>query len=76
MLLERQEMLYARQSELKALFEACKGSGDPVTKEASTIVENWSGPFEWDSEADDVRFNFFGIPQYRENQREASTLLG
>ncbi|XP_035543183.1 ATP-dependent DNA helicase Q-like 2 isoform X1 [Juglans regia] len=69
-LLERQEKLYERQTELKALLEACEGSGDPVADGASATVENWSGPFEWDSKADDVRFNVFGIPTYRENQRE------
>uniref|UniRef100_A0A2N9E2A6 DNA 3'-5' helicase n=1 Tax=Fagus sylvatica TaxID=28930 RepID=A0A2N9E2A6_FAGSY len=70
MLLERQEKLYDRQSELKALLEACKGLKDPVTKAASSTVEDWSGPFHWDSEADDVRFNVFGISAYRANQRE------
>ncbi|XP_059441357.1 ATP-dependent DNA helicase Q-like 2 isoform X3 [Corylus avellana] len=70
MLLEQQEKLHERQSELKTLLEACKGSGDPVTDDASTTVENWSGQFEWDSEADDVRFNVFGISTYRANQRE------
>ncbi|KAM3686550.1 hypothetical protein ACB098_10G010400 [Castanea mollissima] len=70
MLLEQQEKLYDRQSELKALLEACKGLGDPVTDGASSTVENWSGPFEWDSEADDIRFNVFGISAYRANQRE------
>ncbi|KAG6688031.1 hypothetical protein I3842_11G103800 [Carya illinoinensis] len=69
-LLERQEKLYERQTELKTLLEACEGSGDPVADGASATVENWSGPFEWDSKADDVRFNVFGIPTYRENQRE------
>ena len=76
MLLEQQEKLYDRQSELKALLEACKGSRDPVTDGASSTVENWSGPFEWDSEADDMRFNVFGISAYRANQREVSSLLG
>jgi ATP-dependent DNA helicase Q1 len=75
MLLERQEKLYDRQSELKALLEACKGLKDPVTKAASSTVEDWSGPFHWDSEADDVRFNVFGISAYRANQREVTALL-
>ncbi|KAF3448946.1 hypothetical protein FNV43_RR09665 [Rhamnella rubrinervis] len=70
MLLERQETLYERKSELKALLEASKGSGDPAENSASTTAENWSGSFEWDSEADDVRFNVFGILSYRANQRE------
>lgn len=75
-LLERQEKLYERQTELKTLLEACEGSGDPVADGASATVENWSGPFEWDSKADDVRFNVFGIPTYRENQREVGAVLG
>jgi ATP-dependent DNA helicase Q1 len=74
MLLEQQEKLYERQSELKTLLEACRASGNPVTDDASTTVENWSGQFEWDSEADDVRFNVFGISTYRANQREVNSL--
>ncbi|KAL5581317.1 hypothetical protein UlMin_013759 [Ulmus minor] len=70
MLLERQETLYERQSEIKALLEASKESGDRVKDNTSTTVENWSGAFKWDSEADDVRFNVFGISTYRANQRE------
>ncbi|XP_034709082.1 ATP-dependent DNA helicase Q-like 2 isoform X2 [Vitis riparia] len=69
-LLDRQEKLHERQSELKILLEACKGSGSPVKDGASIAVENWSGPFEWDAQADDVRFNIFGISAYRANQRE------
>ncbi|GKV10548.1 hypothetical protein SLEP1_g21893 [Rubroshorea leprosula] len=69
-LLERQEMLYERQSELKALLEACQESGSPVKDGAATAVENWSGAFEWDSRADDIRLNVFGISTYRANQRE------
>ncbi|BBH02719.1 RECQ helicase L2 [Prunus dulcis] len=68
-LLDQQERLYERQSELKAILEACKESGYPVNG-ASTTVEDWSGPFEWDSQADDTRFNIFGISAYRANQRE------
>lgn len=69
-LLDRQEKLHERQSELKTLLEACKGSGSPVKDGASVAVENWSGPFDWDAQADDVRFNIFGISTYRANQRE------
>ncbi|GLT73960.1 hypothetical protein SLA2020_457870 [Shorea laevis] len=69
-LLERQEKLYERQSELKALLEACQESGSPVKDGAATAVENWSGAFEWDSRADDIRLNVFGISTYRANQRE------
>ncbi|KAM6550420.1 hypothetical protein CsatB_000228 [Cannabis sativa] len=69
-LLEKQERLYQRQSELKTLLEAAKGSTNNVNDSTPTVVENWSGSFEWDSEADDIRFNIFGISSYRANQRE------
>ncbi|XP_059663039.1 ATP-dependent DNA helicase Q-like 2 isoform X2 [Cornus florida] len=69
-LLDRQEKLYERQSELKALFEDCNASGSTGNDGTSVTAENWSGPFEWDSQADDVRFNVFGISTYRANQRE------
>ncbi|XP_028793658.1 mediator of RNA polymerase II transcription subunit 34 isoform X2 [Neltuma alba] len=70
-LIERQEQLHERKSELKAILEACEESGNQVSDGApSAAVENWSGPFEWDSEADDVRLNIFGISTYRANQRE------
>ncbi|GMN40568.1 hypothetical protein TIFTF001_009782 [Ficus carica] len=69
-LLERQERLYDRKSELKALLEATKGSVHQVKDGTSTTVENWSGSFAWDSEVDNVRFNVFGISTYRANQRE------
>ncbi|XVE53924.1 hypothetical protein DITRI_Ditri03aG0041000 [Diplodiscus trichospermus] len=63
-LLERQEKLYQRQSELKTLLETCPL---PVT---TVPAEDWSGPFDWDSRADDIRLNVFGISSYRPNQRE------
>ncbi|KAK7407033.1 hypothetical protein VNO78_08673 [Psophocarpus tetragonolobus] len=69
-LIERQENLYERKSELSAILEACKESGKEASNVASSAVENWSGPFDWDSEADDVRLNVFGISSYRANQRE------
>nr|XP_011465145.1 PREDICTED: mediator of RNA polymerase II transcription subunit 34 isoform X2 [Fragaria vesca subsp. vesca] len=68
-LLDQQERLYERQSELQALLQASKDSGSPVIG-ASTAAEDWSGSFKWDSRADDVRFNVFGISTYRANQRE------
>lgn len=69
-LLEQQEKLCERQSELKALLEQNESSRKHGVDEASVSSENWSGSFEWDSEADDVRFNVFGISAYRANQRE------
>ncbi|KAL8536656.1 hypothetical protein ACS0TY_012012 [Phlomoides rotata] len=69
-LLEQQEKLCERQSELKALLEQNESSRKHGVDEVSVSLENWSGQFEWDSEADDVRFNVFGISAYRANQRE------
>ncbi|KAI3848093.1 hypothetical protein MKX03_035762 [Papaver bracteatum] len=69
-LLDRQEKLYERQSELKSLLDECKTFGSPSGVGVPLPVENWSGQFEWDSKADEVRFNTFGIPTYRANQRE------
>lgn len=72
-LLDRQDELYQRQSELKALLESCESSSrrSPGKNDGSSdCSENWSGTFEWDSHADDIRFNVFGIPTYRANQRE------
>ncbi|XP_034569350.1 ATP-dependent DNA helicase Q-like 2 isoform X1 [Setaria viridis] len=66
-LLDRQEELYERQSQLKALLEVSKKSRNNST---SVILEDWSGSFPWDSRADDTRFNVFGITSYRSNQRE------
>ncbi|KAG6391379.1 hypothetical protein SASPL_149133 [Salvia splendens] len=69
-LLEQQENLHERQSELKALLEHNELSRSHGGDEASVSVENWSWTFEWDSQADDVRLNVFGISAYRANQRE------
>ncbi|XP_022158054.1 mediator of RNA polymerase II transcription subunit 34 isoform X3 [Momordica charantia] len=71
-LLEHQDNLYQRKSELKSLLELCKETEDSDThgKGTSTSQENWSGSFKWDSEADNVKLNIFGISTYRANQRE------
>lgn len=71
-LLERQDNLYQRKSELQSLLELCKETEDSVSKGTgtSTNSENWSGSFKWDSEADDIKLNIFGISSYRANQRE------
>ncbi|CAN0840597.1 ATP-dependent DNA helicase Q-like 2 [Linum grandiflorum] len=69
-LFDRQETLEERQSDLRALLEACKASGSPAHGCQATTSENWSGSFEWDSRAEDVRLNVFGISSYRANQRE------
>nr|XP_043629447.1 ATP-dependent DNA helicase Q-like 2 [Erigeron canadensis] len=69
-LLDKQEKLYEKQSELKAVLENCQELENPEKDNAIPQVENWSGSFEWDNEADDIRFNIFGIPTYRANQKE------
>lgn len=71
-MLNRQEKLYEKQSELKALLEAFEAPSGSIKDDPSTSVEDWSGSFEWDARADDVRFNIFGISKYRANQREVS----
>ena len=79
-LIERQEKLYERKSELQAILEACKESEKLVNisngASSSNNVESWSGSFEWDSEADDIRLNIFGISSYRANQREVNAKKG
>ncbi|XP_058777572.1 ATP-dependent DNA helicase Q-like 2 [Vicia villosa] len=69
-LIEKQERLYERKSELNSILEACKESENEVNNASSSTVENWDGPFEWDSEAADLRLNIFGISSYRANQKE------
>ncbi|XVF00024.1 hypothetical protein REPUB_Repub03eG0250600 [Reevesia pubescens] len=69
-LFERQEKLYERQSELKALLEACTVAVKDVSAPTTMQAEDWSGPFDWDSQAADIMFNVFGISSYRPNQRE------
>ncbi|KAF3618235.1 Mediator of RNA polymerase II transcription subunit 34 [Capsicum annuum] len=69
-LLDRQEKLHERRFELKALVESCESSSGPGADNAAVSVDDWSRPFEWDSQADDIRFNVFGISKYRANQRE------
>ncbi|XP_015167742.1 mediator of RNA polymerase II transcription subunit 34-like [Solanum tuberosum] len=55
---------------LKALEESCESSSGPGSDNGVVSVDEWSRPFEWDSQADDIRFNVFGISKYRANQRE------
>ncbi|TVU23289.1 hypothetical protein EJB05_25644 [Eragrostis curvula] len=69
-LLDRQEELYERQSQLKALLEVSKVSRNTTINASSVAMEDWSGSFPWDSEAENIRFNIFGITSYRSNQRE------
>ncbi|KAJ8513523.1 hypothetical protein OPV22_003957 [Ensete ventricosum] len=69
-LLDRQEGLYKRQSELKALLEECEASKSTAQVDSSVARDDWSADFEWDSRAEDIRFNVFGISSYRANQRE------
>ncbi|KAK8568830.1 hypothetical protein V6N12_007370 [Hibiscus sabdariffa] len=69
-LLARQENLHERRSELQALLGTCPTDVMDVSATTTAQPEDWSGPFDWDSRADDVRFNVFGISSYRPNQRE------
>ncbi|XP_042474345.1 ATP-dependent DNA helicase Q-like 2 isoform X3 [Zingiber officinale] len=69
-LLDRQVKLCERQSELKALLEECEASQDAVHDNRTASTDDWSANFEWDSRAEDVGFNVFGITSYRANQRE------
>ncbi|VAH92537.1 unnamed protein product [Triticum turgidum subsp. durum] len=69
-LLDQQEELYERQAQLKAMLEISKTSRDASNSAPSVALEDWSGKFSWDSQADDTRFNVFGISSYRSNQRE------
>lgn len=69
-LLDYQEKLYERQSELKALIKSCEESENAENTVSSVTVENWSGSFHWDSQACDLGLNIFGISDYRTNQRE------
>lgn len=62
--------MYERKSELNSILEACKESENEANNASSSTVENWDGPFEWDSEAADLRLNIFGISSYRANQKE------
>lgn len=72
LLLDQQEKLQNRQSELKDLLESHESSRSSCNVNMTVSRENWSGPFPWDSQADDIRFNVFGISKYRANQREVS----
>lgn len=69
-LLDKQEKLYNKQSELKAVLESYQDLEKANKDDSTPQPENWSGSFEWDNQADDIRFNIFGIPSYRANQRE------
>ncbi|CAL9089387.1 unnamed protein product [Musa textilis] len=69
-LLDRQEGLHKRQSELKALLDECEASKSTAQVDSSVATDDWSADFEWDSRAEDIRFNVFGISSYRANQRE------
>ncbi|CAA7395540.1 unnamed protein product [Spirodela intermedia] len=69
-LLDRQQQLHEKQSDLKALLEAFRASENYANDNLPVGVEDWSGSFEWDSRADDIKLNIFGISKYRANQRE------
>lgn len=74
-LLDQQESLYQRQSELKALLENFESSRNPDNDATANSIQCWSGNFEWDTQADDIMLNVFGISTYRANQREVGQFL-
>ncbi|XP_078158621.1 RECQ helicase L2 isoform X2 [Carex rostrata] len=64
-------MLQERKSHLRSLLDGLKESESNTEENAAPVAaEDWSRSFEWDSRADDIRFNVFGISSYRANQRE------
>ncbi|KAG0625747.1 hypothetical protein M758_2G078000 [Ceratodon purpureus] len=74
-LLQTQESLFLREAELEQQLSLCRDvaahdeSGGTVG--ASMLGrEDWSGTFEWDERAADIRLNLFGIKSYRQNQHE------
>ncbi|KAK6934845.1 DEAD/DEAH box helicase domain [Dillenia turbinata] len=71
-LIGRQEKLQERKSELKSVLEACGSDSGSASNNGGGVgaVEDYSGTFDWDAEAEDVRLNVFGISSYRANQRE------
>lgn len=70
--MDRQEKLYDRQSELKALLESCEVLACENKDGATGTSENWSREFDWDARANDVMLNVFGITSFRANQREVN----
>ncbi|KAH9562643.1 hypothetical protein CY35_05G082900 [Sphagnum magellanicum] len=69
-LLHHQESLLQQQSELQGLLASCRTENDSHKGISKSSKEDWSGPFEWDDRAADIRLNVFGIASYRQNQRE------
>ncbi|KAH1105660.1 hypothetical protein J1N35_009428 [Gossypium stocksii] len=69
-LIEKQEKLYERRSELQVLLETCPIDVKDGSAPTNVQAEDWSRSFDWDSQAEDIRFNVFGISSYRPNQRE------
>lgn len=74
-LIEKQEKLYERRSELQVLLETCPIDVKDGSVPTNVQAEDWSRSFDWDSQADDIRFNVFGISSYRPNQREVGCLI-
>ncbi|CAM6096594.1 unnamed protein product [Calypogeia fissa] len=74
-LVELEKSLLEQRDELRILLEfrrqgtvqEANGSSAGVSRTTHT---DWSGKFEWDESAADLRLNVFGISSYRTNQRE------
>jgi ATP-dependent DNA helicase Q1 len=62
--------LLQQQSELQGLLASCRTENDSHKGISKSSKEDWSGPFEWDDRAADIRLNVFGIASYRQNQQE------
>ncbi len=55
---------------LRESFDGCRTEYDTHKGISKSSKEDWSGPFEWDDRAADIRLNVFGIASYRQNQQE------
>ncbi|XP_050233938.1 ATP-dependent DNA helicase Q-like 2 [Mercurialis annua] len=68
-LLEQQEKLNERKSVLKAILQTSSSTRTGHFNGGASDIE-WSGPFQWDAQADHHKFHVFGISTYRPNQRQ------
>jgi len=74
-LLQHQESLLEQQAELQTLLTSCRDvaaydEGGDLAGASKSGKDDWSGSFEWDKRAADLRLNLFGIKSYRRNQLE------
>lgn len=74
-LLQHQETLLEQQASLQqqlSLYRdvAAYDENGGTVGASKSGKEDWSGTFEWDKRAADIRLNLFGIKSYRQNQHE------